>query len=216
MSLNSRPHVCVVDDDEMVRTSLQMLLEVLDMRVSTYASAAAFLDDARALDCDVLLLDVRMPGMSGLQLQAILNERHADVPVLFISGHGDIPMAVRAMRAGALDFLQKPFNEQELIDWIHVAIQRRESARDRHREIDDGRRRLASLTPRERDVLDAVIAGKANKVMASEFGISLKTIEQHRGRMMAKLGARKVADVFRLLRQLDALDGDGAEASARG
>jgi FixJ family two-component response regulator len=202
--------VCVVDDDAMVRTSLQMLLEVLGMRVSTYADAAAFLADPSALGCDVLLLDVRMPGMSGLQLQAQLNERHADVPILFISGHGDIPMAVRAMRAGALDFLQKPFNEQVLIDWIQTAIQRRESARDRADGADEVRRRLASLTPREREVLDAVMEGKANKVIAVDFGVSLKTVEQHRSRMMSKLGVRKVADIFRLLQGADPPDAGGA------
>ena len=205
-----KPHVCVVDDDAMVRTSLQMLLEVLGMRVSTYADAAAFLADPSALGCDVLLLDVRMPGMSGLQLQAQLNERHADVPILFISGHGDIPMAVRAMRAGALDFLQKPFNEQVLIDWIQTAIQRRESARDRADGADEVRRRLASLTPREREVLDAVMEGKANKVIAFDFGVSLKTVEQHRSRMMSKLGVRKVADIFRLLQGADPPDAGGA------
>lgn len=193
----------------MVRTSLQMLLEVLGMRVSTYADAAAFLADPSALGCDVLLLDVRMPGMSGLQLQAQLNERHADVPILFISGHGDIPMAVRAMRAGALDFLQKPFNEQVLIDWIQTAIQRRESARDRADGADEVRRRLASLTPREREVLDAVMEGKANKVIAFDFGVSLKTVEQHRSRMMSKLGVRKVADIFRLLQGADLPDPGG-------
>lgn len=194
----------------MVRTSLQMLLEVLGMRVSTYADAAAFLADPSALGCDVLLLDVRMPGMSGLQLQAQLNARHADVPILFISGHGDIPMAVRAMRAGALDFLQKPFNEQVLIDWIQTAIQRRESARDRADGADEVRRRLASLTPREREVLDAVMEGKANKVIAFDFGVSLKTVEQHRSRMMRKLGVRKVADIFRLLQGADPPDAGGA------
>lgn len=193
----------------MVRTSLQMLLEVLGMRVSTYADAAAFQADPSALGCDVLLLDVRMPGMSGLQLQAQLNARHADVPILFISGHGDIPMAVRAMRAGALDFLQKPFNEQVLIDWIQTAIQRRESARDRADGADEVRRRLASLTPREREVLDAVMEGKANKVIAFDFGVSLKTVEQHRSRMMRKLGVRKVADIFRLLQGADLPDPGG-------
>lgn len=201
MSPAIKPHVCVVDDDEMVRISLQMLLEVLDMRVSTYADAAAFLAAPVALDCDVLLLDVRMPGMSGLQLQTLLNERHAQVPILFISAHGDIPMAVRAMRAGALDFLQKPFNEQALIDWIHAAIRRRQAERDKAREEAELRQRLASLTPREREILDAVMAGKANKVISAEFGICVKTVEQHRSRMMSKLGARKVADVFRLLQR---------------
>lgn len=201
MPPSTKPHVCVVDDDEMVRISLQMLLEVLDMRVSTYADAAAFLAAPAALDCDVLLLDVRMPGMSGLQLQTLLNERHAQVPILFISAHGDIPMAVRAMRAGALDFLQKPFNEQALIDWIHAAIRRRQAERDKAREEAELRQRLASLTPREREILDAVMAGKANKVISAEFGICVKTVEQHRSRMMSKLGARKVADVFRLLQR---------------
>lgn len=205
-----RPLVCVVDDDEMVRTSMHMLLEVLGMRVSTYASGSAFLDDPLAQDCDVLILDVRMPGLSGLQVQQLLNERHSEVPILFISGHGDIPMAVRAMRAGALDFLQKPFNDQVLIDWIHSAIARREAARRHAAEAAEFRGRLESLTAREREVLDAVMAGKANKVIAAEFGISLKTIEQHRGRVMAKLGARKVADVFR---QMQLLDGTAANGS---
>lgn len=206
----SKPHVCVVDDDAMVRTSLQMLLEVLDLRVSTYDSGAAYLDDIRAQNCDVLILDVRMPGLSGLQVQQLLNERHSEVPILFISGHGNIPMAVRAMRAGALDFLQKPFNDHELIDWIHAAIARREAARRHAQEVADVRQRMDSLTAREREVLDAVMAGKANKVIAAEFGISLKTIEQHRGRVMAKLGARKVADVFR---QMQLLDGTAANGS---
>ena len=196
------PHVCVVDDDDMVRSSLQALLEVLSLRVSTFADASAFLADPRAADCDVLVLDVRMPGLSGLQLQALLNERHADTPILFISGHGDIPMAVRAMRAGALDFLQKPFNEQELIDWIQTAVQRRREERLRRAEVEDILGRFESLTPRERDVLDAVIAGKANKVIALDFGIGLKTVEQHRSRMMSKLGVRKVADIFRLMQTL--------------
>jgi two-component system response regulator FixJ len=119
-------------------------------------------------------------------------------------------MAVRAMRAGALDFLQKPFNEQVLIDWIQTAIQRRESARDRADGADEVRRRLASLTPREREVLDAVMEGKANKVIAVDFGVSLKTVEQHRSRMMSKLGVRKVADIFRLLQGADPPDAGGA------
>lgn len=201
-----RAHVCIVDDDDMVRTSLRMLLEVLDMRVSTYADATDFLADPEALNADVLLLDVRMPGMSGLQLQSLLNERQADLPILFISGHGDIPMAVRAMRAGALDFLQKPFNEQELLDWIQTAIQRRETARQQARDDADVKQRLQSLTPREREMLDAVMAGHANKVIAIDLGISIKTVEQHRGRMMAKLGARKVADLFHLLRPGETFD----------
>lgn len=198
----ARPHVCVVDDDAMVRSSLQMLLDVLGMRVSTYADGGSFLADAQALDCDVLILDVRMPGLSGLQVQQILNEQHAEVPVLFISGHGDIPMAVRAMRAGALDFLQKPFNDQALIDWIHTAIQRREEGRRRSAEAADVQRRLDTLTGRERDVLEGVMAGHANKEIATRLGISLKTVEQHRGQVMAKMGARKVADLFRMLQGL--------------
>lgn len=193
------PFICVVDDDAMVRTSLRMLLEVLDMRVSTYADAASFLADPMALHCDVLLLDVRMPGMSGLQLQDLLNERHEEVPILFLSGHGDIPMAVRAMRSGALDFLQKPFDEQRLIDWIVAAVARRRANRAQAQEHADVRRRLDSLTPRERDVLEAVLLGKANKVIAFDLGISLKTVEQHRGRMMSKMQARRVADLFRFL-----------------
>ena len=185
-----KPLVCVVDDDEMVRTSLHMLLEVLDMRVSTYASGAAFLDDPFAQDCDVLILDVRMPGLSGLQVQQLLNERHSEVPILFISGHGDIPMAVRAMRAGALDFLQKPFNDQVLIDWIHSAIARREAARRHAAEAAEFRGRLESLTTREREVLDHVARGQSNKVIAQALDISHNTVKLHVRHIMDKLNLR--------------------------
>lgn len=199
MMPDTRPHVCLVDDDDMVRGSLRMLLEVMGMRVSTFADAKTFLGDEAALDADVLLLDVRMPGMSGLQLQEHLNAIGSDVPVLFLSGHGDIPMAVRAMRAGALDFLEKPFNEQVLLDWIDLALRRRQASRQQRQNASRARQLLETLTPREREVLDAVMAGLSNKAIASQLGIAIKTVEQHRSRLMTKLGARKVADLFHLV-----------------
>jgi len=191
--------VAVIDDDQAVRISLQMLVETLGVHVMAFPGAAAFLQERalhRRLGC--LILDVRMPGTSGLQLQEQLQGELAEVPVIFLSGHGDVPMVVRAMRAGAIDFLSKPFNEQLLLDRVQEALQlsRQRIAQRRERSI--GEARLALLTPRESEVLEAVADGLQNKEIAERLGISVKTIEQHRSRIMEKLRCRTAAELVRV------------------
>ena len=191
--------VCVVDDDAMVRQSLCMLLETLGLACLTYPDCRHFLDSPELTRCECLILDVRMPGISGTVLQDILSERVAYLPIIFISGHGDIPLAVEAMRKGAVDFMQKPFNEQVLLDRVQKAItlcRERQAAERQQQEFDS---RLAGLTPRERDVVDAILIGLPNKRIATQLNISIKTVEQHRGNAMHKLGARSLADLFILL-----------------
>jgi FixJ family two-component response regulator len=191
--------VCVVDDDAMVRQSLGMLLETLGLKCHTYPDCRHFLDSPELTQCECLILDVRMPGISGTVLQDILSERVAYLPIIFISGHGDIPLAVEAMRKGAVDFMQKPFNEQMLLDRVQKAItlcRERKAAERQQQEFDS---RLASLTPRERDVVDAILIGLPNKRIATQLSISIKTVEQHRGNAMHKLGARSLAELFILL-----------------
>lgn len=199
MATEKRPLVCVIDDDEMVRESLRQLLEALGMSCSAFADCRDFLDSPALTRCECLILDVRMPGISGIMLQEMLLERAAYLPIIFISGHGDIPLAVEAMRKGAVDFMQKPFNEQLLLDRVQKAIAlcqaRRQAARQQH-DVDN---RLAALTPREREVLDGILAGLPNKRIASQLDISIKTVEQHRARAMGKLGARSLADLFIML-----------------
>lgn len=196
--MNTLPNalVCVVDDDVMVRESLRLLLETLGMRCSAFPDCHSFLKSPELHSCECLILDVRMPGISGTVLQDILRESLAYLPIIFISGHGDIPLAVEAMRKGAVDFMQKPFNEQLLLDRVQKATtlckQRKLEASKRH-DIDI---RLSSLTPRERDVLDAILAGLPNKRIASKLDISIKTVEQHRAKAMQKLGAKNLADLF--------------------
>ncbi|HKE46264.1 MAG TPA: response regulator transcription factor [Steroidobacteraceae bacterium] len=190
--------VCVVDDDEAVRGSLKMLLKTLGLPTLAYASAQEFLAafDPQRPGC--LVLDIRMPGMSGLELQQELNARGALVPIIFITGHGDVPMAVEAMQHGALDFLQKPFRDQDLVDRIHKAL-----AKDRAgRELLGNRERLlarvATLTPREQDVLKLVIQGKANKVIAADLQLSQRTVEIHRARVMEKMDANSLAHLVQM------------------
>lgn len=199
MGTEKRPLVCVIDDDAMVRESLRQLLDALGMACIAYADCRSFLDSPDLPRCECLILDVRMPGISGIMLQEILMEKAAYLPVIFISGHGDIPLAVEAMRKGAVDFMQKPFNEQLLLDRVQKAIalcQQRQQAASIQHDVDS---RLASLTPREREVLDGILAGLPNKRIASQLDISIKTVEQHRARAMGKLGARSLADLFIML-----------------
>jgi two-component system response regulator FixJ len=188
--------VCVVDDDAMVRQSLGMLLETLGLACVTFPDCRSFLESSEMTQCECLILDVRMPGISGTVLQDILSERAAYLPIIFISGHGDIPLAVEAMRKGAVDFMQKPFNEQVLLDRVQkaIALCRERQAVERRQQAFDSR--LACLTPRERDVVDAILSGLPNKRIATQLNISIKTVEQHRGNAMHKLGARSLADLF--------------------
>ena len=195
--------VFIVDDDEAVRDSIGMLLETLDIPYQTYPDAQAFLDDLPNQTVNCLVLDIRMPGMSGLELQEKLVAMNEDVPIVFITGHGDIPMAVEAMRRGALDFLRKPFRDQELLDRIQEAL----SLDARHRleaaDLATLRERVADLTPREQEVFHRVATGQANKVIAIELGISERTVEIHRSNVMQKPGSRSLADLVRLLIKLE-------------
>lgn len=191
--------VYVIDDDEAMRHSLEWLLTPLDLTVRTFATAEEFLArfDDGAVAC--LVADVRMPGMSGLELHEALLKRGCDVPVIIITGHGDVPMAVRAMRAGAIDFIEKPLNNQLLIERVHEALRLSKTRRQDAEQTGAIKARIAKLTAREREVAQAVAAGKQNKAIAFELGISLKTVEIHRHNAMAKLGASTGADLTRLL-----------------
>ncbi|MBS0376361.1 MAG: response regulator transcription factor [Proteobacteria bacterium] len=191
--------VFVVDDDDAVRTSLRLLLKSVGLPVETYASAQEFLDGFDAERAGCLVLDIRMPGMSGLELQQRLNEIHAIVPIVFITGHGDVPMAVEAMQHGAVDFIQKPFRDQDLIDRINQALEKDRDNRAGLKERDAIRRRMQQLTPREKEVLDLVTQGKANKVIAGDLNVSQRTVEIHRARVMEKMAASSLAHLVRMV-----------------
>ncbi|PKO87488.1 MAG: DNA-binding response regulator [Betaproteobacteria bacterium HGW-Betaproteobacteria-12] len=185
--------VCIVEDDPMVRQSLAMLLESLGVAVASHASGRDFLDDPRCGEYDCVILDVRMPGLGGLEVQDRMAERGLAVPIIFITGHGDVPMAVEAMRGGAVDFLQKPFSNQVLLERVGQAI-----ARSRDQSCFAERRqaaeaRLAALSPREREVLGLLVDGRMNKAIAAELGISAKTVEDHRASIMRKMQVRSLA-----------------------
>jgi two-component system response regulator FixJ len=196
------PVVFIVDDDEAVRSSLRLLLKSVGLVPSALASAREFLDKYDPAQPGCLVLDVRMPEMSGLELQEQLNLRGAVLPVIFITGHGDVPMAVEAMQAGACDFLQKPFRDQDLIDRIQRALEKDRTNRSALNERTLIRERLQSLTPREREVLAMVTSGKANKVMAADLGVSQRTVEIHRARVMEKMGAASLAQLVRMVMDL--------------
>lgn len=194
--------ICVVDDDAVVRESLKLLIEMQGLKVRDYENCLDFLADDQALECACLVLDVRLPGISGLQLQERLRERPEVPPIIFISGHADVPMAVQAMRAGALDFLQKPFPEQILLDRIEQAIDlSSQKRRDRVRRATLSAR-MALLTAREHDVLECILAGRANKLIADELAISVKTVEQHRAKVMEKMRASSVAELVQAVEWL--------------
>ena len=191
--------VFVVDDDDAVRNSLRMLLKSAGVHAEASASAQEFLSTYEITQPGCLVLDVRMPGMSGLEMQHELNLRGATIPVIFITGHGDIPMAVEAMQHGAFDFLQKPFRDQELLDRVQRALVRDADYRTRLRQTDRIRERLASLSPREREVLDLVTQGKANKMVAGDLGVSQRTVEIHRAHVMQKMEAGSLAELVRMM-----------------
>jgi two-component system response regulator FixJ len=191
--------VFVVDDDDAVRNSLRMLLKSAGVHAEASASAQEFLSSYEVSQPGCLVLDVRMPGMSGLEMQHELNLRGATIPVIFITGHGDIPMAVEAMQHGAFDFLQKPFRDQELLDRVQRALVRDADYRARLKHTDRIRERLASLSPREREVLDLVTQGKANKMVAGDLGVSQRTVEIHRAHVMQKMEAGSLAELVRMM-----------------
>jgi FixJ family two-component response regulator len=198
-SSHARPTIFVVDDDAAVRDALKLLLRSVGHAVETFGSAQEFLDARGEDPAGCLVLDIRMPGMSGLELQQKLNEKHSILPIIFITGHGDVPMAVEAMQAGAVDFIQKPFRDQDLIDRINQALEKDSSNRAALGERNDIRRRLETLTPREREVLDLVVHGKANKVIAGDLKLSQRTVEIHRARVMEKMQASSLAHLVRMV-----------------
>jgi len=200
-----QPTVFVVDDDAAVRDALKFLLRSVGHQVETYASALEFLDAYRDDRPGCLVLDIRMPGMSGLELQEQLVGRRAILPIIFITGHGDVPMAVEAMQAGAMDFIQKPFHDQELLDRINQALTKDAEMRQSIKGLNGIRERLASLTQRERQVMNLVVHGKANKVIAGDLDLSQRTVEIHRARVMEKMQASSLAHLVRMVIEIGEL-----------
>jgi FixJ family two-component response regulator len=193
------PTVYIVDDDDGVRSSLRILLKSVGIGATPLPSATDFLAQYNVSQPGCLLLDIRMPGMSGLELQGELNRLGAMIPVIFITGHGDVPMAVEAMQHGAFDFLQKPFRDQELLDRVQKALARDAENRAAVRQHERIRVRLGALTPREREVLDLLVQGKQNKMMANDLGLSQRTVEIHRAHVMEKMEAKSVAQLVRMM-----------------
>lgn len=191
--------VFVVDDDQAMRNSLKWLIESVGVQVESFASADEFLAQYQPGRAGCLVLDVRMPGMSGLDLQEYLVEKDIHIPVVIITGHGDVPMAVRAMKGGAIDFIEKPFNDEVLLDAIRRAIAYEEQQRSQHVENLHIQQRLAHLTPREHEVMEMVTEGRSNKEIANALGVSAKTIEAHRARVMEKMQAGSLAELVRMV-----------------
>lgn len=190
--------VFVVDDDLAMRNSLQWLIESVGMHVETFESAQAFLDGYYPGRSGCLLLDVRMPGMSGLELQAYLAQHDNRIPVIMITGHGDVSMAVKAMKVGAVDFIEKPFDDEELLQSIRNALRHEERQRDLRARRAEIAARLAELTPREHEVMTMVTDGKSNREIAAALGVSAKTVEVHRARVMDKMRADSLAQLVRM------------------
>jgi two-component system, LuxR family, response regulator FixJ len=190
--------VHVVDDDPAVRRSLERLLDAAGFHVVSYQSPVAFLNAASRLSAGCVLLDIRMPGVDGLEVQARLNRLRVNLPVIVMTGHGDVPSAVRAMKAGAVDFLEKPFDDETLLNAIGGAFAKASRLIGGDREAVRAAQRIATLSPREREVLDALLAGRPNKVIAFDLNISVRTVEVHRARMMERLGTKQFADAIRL------------------
>ncbi|MEO8467843.1 MAG: response regulator transcription factor [Gammaproteobacteria bacterium] len=193
------PLVYLVDDDDAIRDSLALLLESIGLACAVYPSAAEFLEAYDPEQHSCLVTDIRMPGLSGLELQQRLNEEHADIPVIFITGHGDVPMAVNAMKSGAADFIQKPFRDQDLIDRLHTALARDVEARKWRAEEKSIRERLALLTRREAEIVQRVVRGQANKVIAMDLNVSQRTVELHRARVMHKMKVKSLAELVSMV-----------------
>ena len=196
------PIVFVVDDDPSVRRAIKRLVESVGVQVELFGSAHEFLRSERSNAPSCLVLDIRLPGLSGLDFQRELADANIHIPIIFITAHGDIPMTVRAMKAGAVEFLTKPFRDQDLLDAIHLALERDRAHRQREAEIAVLRSRLESLTPREREVLPWVVAGLLSKQIADAIGATEATVKVHRSQLMRKMGANSLADLVRMAEKM--------------
>ncbi len=197
--INHEPTIHIIDDDPAVRQSLRYLIESVHLKIHCFDSAEEFLDAGEPARPGCLVLDVRMPGMSGLELQQKLLDTHNDIPIIFLTAHADVPMAVRAMHAGAEHFLEKPFNDQDLLDHIHRAVNRDNHQYGHRGETNTVRLRLKSLSQRERQVLECVVDGLPNKAIAHRLILSDRTVESHRASMMRKMKANSIAELVRLM-----------------
>ena len=194
----AQPVVVIIDDDPDIRDALQGLLETVDLQAAPFATASEFLASKRPEGPCCIVLDVRLPGVSGLDFQQELAREDIPIPIIFITGHGDIPMSVRAMKAGAVEFLTKPLRDQDLLDAIQAALRRDRARLEEERKVADLRTRHESLTTRERQVMALLVSGRVNKQIAAEIGISEVTVRLHRGQIMRKMRASSLADLIRI------------------
>jgi two-component system response regulator FixJ len=194
----AKPTVYIVDDDQSIRLAMEFLMRSVGIDYAIFQSGDDFLGQYSNEFAGCLVLDIRMPGLGGLELQEKLIEMDSGLPIIFITGHGDVPMAVEAMQKGAVDFIQKPFRDQDLLDRIGTAMQADRERRSERRQKADVQERIAKLTKREKEVLDLVVTGKPNKVIAYELGVSQRTVEIHRARVMEKMQARSLADLVKM------------------
>jgi RNA polymerase sigma factor (sigma-70 family) len=200
--MSRAPVVFVVDDDPAVRSSLKFLISTVGLEVESFDSADTFLHRKPPDAPSCLVLDVRLPGLSGLDFQRELAARNIRIPIVFVTGHGDIPMSVRAMKAGAVEFLTKPFRDQDLLDAIRIALERDRARREEEKEVTELQQRFESLTPREREVISMVVSGMLNKQIAGQLGTAENTVKVQRSRAMEKMHAQSLADLIRMIEKL--------------
>jgi len=192
-------NVYVVDDDQAVRDSLRWLIESVGLHVKTFSNGQELLENFNEEEISCLVLDVRMPGISGLDLQQRLKNMNAKIPVIIVTGHADVPMAIQAMKAGAFDFIEKPYSDQLLLERIQCAIEQDDCFKQQQAVNNEINERIDSLTPREREVMGLVVGGHSNKSIAKELGVSIKTVEVHRGNLMTKMKASSLSELVRLV-----------------